>query len=309
MTKEANFKIRISNDGGNPKVKLLIKKIRIILRKIEGILAWLFPFYCLGCGREDETICGSCLEAAPRLEWQVCAYCRVLRAGGRTCDFCLRAGAALDGLLVASVYEKKGLMATSLHNFKYNGQMEYGKALVAFMNKFLEREKQLLMGEDSILKERNDSQLVWGSEKENFRLSGRWDDKEYLSCLGLEGIVICPIPLFPEKQRSRGFNQSEILANGINLPWNRINLLRRISYNKAQMTLSGEARLDNVKGVFECVKENFPAGLACVLLIDDVATTLATLEEAARVLRDAGVREVYGLVLARENFEIETKRL
>jgi competence protein ComFC len=236
--------------------------------KLPGqVLAWFFPFYCLGCGREDETICDSCLEKAPRLERQVCPYCRISMAGGRTCDFCVRGGAVLRGLLVASVYEKKGLIAKSLHNFKYNGQLDYGKALVAFMNKFLEQEAQP------------------------------------------NEMVICPIPLFPEKQRSRGFNQSEGLAKGINLYGERINLLKRVSYEKAQMTLSGEERLANVKGVFECIRENLPGNLEKVLLIDDVATTLATLEEAARVLLDAGVKEVFGLVLARENFEIETKRL
>lgn len=247
----------------------------MIFRKVGEILAWIFPFYCLGCGIEDQTICESCLGKVPRLERQVCAYCRVSMVGGRTCDFCLEGGAELNGLLVASIYEKKGLLARGLHNFKYNGQMEYGKSLIGFINKFLDDRDQRV--------ERADGQL--------------------------KKMVICPIPLFPEKQRSRGFNQSEVLAKGINLLGKRINLLKRISYQKAQMTLSGEARLANVKGVFEFVRGSFPENPERVLLIDDVATTLATLEEAARTLRAAGVKQVYGLVLARENFEIETKRL
>ena len=239
-----------------------------IFGQIKKILFWLFPFYCLGCGQEDRTLCNRCLEKVPRLERQVCAYCRVEMAGGRTCDFCFEEGAQLNGLLVASIYEKKSLLAKCLHNFKYNGQLDYGNTLIVLMNKFL-----------------LETEFNWGK------------------------ITICPIPIFPEKQRSRGFNQCEILANGINIPGERSNLLKRISYQKAQMTLSGEARLANVKGVFEYNGENFPEKLEKVLLVDDVATTLATLEEAALTLRGAGVKEVYGLVLARENFEIETNRL
>jgi len=146
--------------------------------------------------------------------------------------------------------------------------MEFGEALIKFLNKFLERTAL---------------------------------DSEWLS-----ETVICPIPLFSEKQKIRGFNQSELIAAKICLEGPRLNLLERIAYQKAQMTLNEEERLKNVKGVFRFSGTAAPRK---VILIDDVATTLATLEEAAVTLKAAGVEKVYALVLARENFEIERKRL
>lgn len=231
------------------------------------MIEWFFPFYCLGCGLEDNAICDECLERVPRLEGQVCPYCRVLSIGGRTCDFCAEGGAALDGLAVASVYEKRGLIARCLHNFKYNCQLEFGIKLGQFMNKFMTPQNFDFLKSDTI---------------------------------------ICPIPLFPAKEKMRGFNQSEILAQELAFSKNRKNLLKRVSYEKAQMTLNGEERTTNVKGVFEVLEIIDGAG---VVLIDDVATTLATLEEAARTLRNAGFVNVYALVLAREEFEIETQML
>ncbi len=255
--------------------------------EFKKLLNWIFPFYCLGCGKVDNAICEECLLGAPRCVKQVCGYCRVEAVGGKTCEFCVEGGAALSGLLVATVYTKKGLIAQGLHNFKYNGQMEFGEALVGFLDKFLEQE-------------------VTKSAKRKAQSGGNCDD----DCgVKLAEIIICPIPLFPAKELARGFNQSEFFARRISLDGERLNLLRRVSYNLAQATLSGAERLENVKGVFEFILDACEDLPEKVLLIDDVATTLATLEEAAWTLRNAGIKEVYGLVLAREDFETERKRL
>ncbi len=273
--------------------------------ELKKWLNWIFPFYCLGCGKVDNAICEECLLGAPRCVKQVCGYCRVEAVGGKTCEFCVEGGAALSGLLVATVYTKKGLIAQGLHNFKYNGQMEFGEALVGFLDKFLE-------------------QGVTKSAKRKAQSGGNCDDDcgvkiakrsvnsevcEDFGGVRLEDFIICPIPLFPAKELARGFNQSEFFARRISLDGVRLNLLRRVSYKLAQATLSGAERLENVKGVFEFVSDACEDLPEKVLLIDDVATTLATLEEAAWTLRNAGIKDVYGLVLAREDFETERKRL
>ena len=74
--------------------------------------------------------------------------------------------------------------------------------------------------------------------------------------------------------------------------------LRRIRSTQPQTQLTSEERRKNVRRAFGIVEHATLKGRA-VLLIDDVATTGSTLNECARALKKAGVKEVYGLVLAR----------
>ncbi len=110
--------------------------------------------------------------------------------------------------------------------------------------------------------------------------------------------VICAVPLHRSRQRSRGFNQAErvgrILAQRTG--WKLYPLLRRIKPTVAQVGLSRSARLHNLQDAFVCP---FELGGRNVLVVDDVATTGATLEECARVLKAAGAGRVWGWVVAR----------
>lgn len=113
------------------------------------------------------------------------------------------------------------------------------------------------------------------------------------------GAVLCPVPLHRKRLRWRGFNQAELLA-AVVAERKKIslrNLLERTSFKKPQMELSREERLMNVRQAFR-LKEGI-SGLSHVILIDDVATTLATLEACATTLKDAGVPKVTAIVLAR----------
>ncbi|MBU7044940.1 MAG: ComF family protein [Theionarchaea archaeon] len=67
----------------------------------------------------------------------------------------------------------------------------------------------------------------------------------------------------------------------------------------SQMNLKRDERRENVKGAFEVKYPNRFKGRK-ILLIDDVATTCATIDECARVLKNAGAQEVNALVLARD---------
>ena len=112
--------------------------------------------------------------------------------------------------------------------------------------------------------------------------------------------LIVPIPLHWKKLRDRSFNQTELLANSLgkklNIPV--ISVLKRIVHNPAQVDLPREKRLKNVKGIFACVRASNVLGKN-VLLIDDVFTTGATLNECARVLKESGARDVWGFTPAR----------
>jgi len=108
--------------------------------------------------------------------------------------------------------------------------------------------------------------------------------------------VVVPMPLHPERLRQRGWNPSALLARevaralGVRM---RARWLTRVRATAPQAGLSADARAHNVAGAFKAAR--VPTG--CVLLIDDVRTTGATLLEAARSLEAVG-HQVRSLVLA-----------
>lgn len=109
-----------------------------------------------------------------------------------------------------------------------------------------------------------------------------------------------PVPLHWRRERSRGFNQAEVLARPLGLPVRR--LLRRVEFTVPQVELPAEERHRNVRHAFALPSpgSRFPSPKGLVLvLVDDVSTTGATLEACARVLKAAGAREVRALTAAR----------
>ena len=110
---------------------------------------------------------------------------------------------------------------------------------------------------------------------------------------------IIPVPLHPSRLRKRGFNQAEILARELGercgLPV-RTDVLYRIRRTSPQKLLGRQERLRNLKGAFGVSADWTPCGN--VLLIDDIYTTGATLERAARVLKKAGAQKVFFLTIS-----------
>jgi ComF family protein len=111
--------------------------------------------------------------------------------------------------------------------------------------------------------------------------------------------VVVPVPLHPRREYERGFNQAEDLASHLGLPVAR--LLTRVKHTHSQIELPRHERQENVKDAFALSPG--PRSLIpdprIVVLVDDVSTTGSTLEACARVLRDAGVKEVRALTAAR----------
>jgi len=112
---------------------------------------------------------------------------------------------------------------------------------------------------------------------------------------------IAPIPLHKKRLLERGFNQAELLALKISecFGWPvEKNVIMRSRLTASQVDLDEAGRKENMKDAFSATD------LAKVLnqkiiLIDDVFTTGATMEECARVLKNVGAREVLGLALAK----------
>lgn len=114
-----------------------------------------------------------------------------------------------------------------------------------------------------------------------------------------EDSIITYVPMHPNKERRRGFNQAKIIAQKIGEKTGKpvSPLLRKIKDNKEQESLNKmQERLENVKGVFEAVKTKNQS----VLLVDDVYLTGATMQECVRVLNEAGANDIYGFALARK---------
>jgi predicted amidophosphoribosyltransferase len=107
---------------------------------------------------------------------------------------------------------------------------------------------------------------------------------------------IVPSPADPRRRGERGFHHADLLCACLPHERLRANQLRRAGPRAPQARLGRDARLKNLDGAF--VSE--PWSGETVLLVDDVATTGATLVEAARTLLAAGASSVGALVYAYE---------
>lgn len=103
---------------------------------------------------------------------------------------------------------------------------------------------------------------------------------------------LVPVPLHKVKERERGYNQAEKIADGVSEVTGlkiELNLVTRTKYTISQTLLSDKERLNNVKGKFkistECKNEK-------VIIVDDVVTTGNTVNEIALALKNAGASEI-----------------
>lgn len=112
--------------------------------------------------------------------------------------------------------------------------------------------------------------------------------------------VVTWAPLSARRLRERGYDQARLLAEGtaeyMETPC--LSLLKKRRHNAAQSgTKSADERRENVRGVY-AYAGNTPLDGRTVLLVDDIVTTGATLDECAGVLRKAGATEILALTLA-----------
>jgi ComF family protein len=123
-----------------------------------------------------------------------------------------------------------------------------------------------------------------------------------LEGLAARELVVVAVPLYPAKERQRGYNQALLLAEAAlaelrkTTPGWRLMLdrdcLRRIRDTESQFALTPRERRANLRGAFE-VRQSADLIGREVLLVDDIYTSGATARECARVLRQAGAVKVW----------------
>ena len=136
---------------------------------------------------------------------------------------------------------------------------------------------------------------------QDFKFNGKWQLAKLLAEAASvpKADALIPVPLFFAREQWRGFNQSREIARALPPPrpprqdlW-----LRRIADTPPQTRMpNAAARRKNVRGAFVAdakVRDKI------ILVVDDVMTSGATLNEIARTLKQAGAKEVFNLVAAR----------
>ncbi|MGI2336175.1 MAG: ComF family protein [Dehalogenimonas sp.] len=125
---------------------------------------------------------------------------------------------------------------------------------------------------------------------------------EYLKNNDIQGEALVPVPLHKSRLRERGYNQSELLALMIHRLTDTpvfLDTLKKTRPTPSQAeSPSVDVRRRSVVGAFQCYNNKLTG--RSVILIDDVATSGATLNACAQVLVAAGARRVVALTLARE---------
>ena len=126
-----------------------------------------------------------------------------------------------------------------------------------------------------------------------------WDDSDILPW----------IPISRQRKRSRGYDQSELLAKALaeELDWKLTPTLRKIRNTRPQSTMGGAPqRRANILGAYQVIDPDLVRDKR-ILLVDDIITTGATASEAARMLLTAGAKEVKLATLAVASHETQRK--
>ncbi|MGI9066139.1 MAG: double zinc ribbon domain-containing protein [Pyrinomonadaceae bacterium] len=117
-----------------------------------------------------------------------------------------------------------------------------------------------------------------------------------------EATRIVPVPLHPEREKARGFNQAALIARELSLatslPLDEVSLVRTHHTDRHRAGMDWKGRRETVADAFRVLYPALISGER-VLLVDDVFTTGATVSSCAKTLLDAGAAEVFVLTIAR----------
>jgi competence protein ComFC len=235
------------------------------LEPLRALVSLFYPPLCVVCSADIDArryLCVDCSGKALRIKPPFCDRCSEPFAGAITGTFACAncAHRALHFDAAVAAYRSRGIVRKLVHEFKYRRRFHLRHPLADWLSETLE----------------------------DPRLRGRRFD------------IIVPVPLHPARQRERGFNQAQLLAEllsaKISVPLR--GALERIRYTTTQTAFDRAERMENLRDAFRLRKKMNVRDLR-VLLIDDVLTTGSTLSECARVLKKAGAISVHAATTAR----------
>lgn len=228
----------------------------------------LFPKKCVGCGRSGKYVCHEC-EVGLWEEEQICPICRRVSRYGLKHKYC-HEPYSLDGLTCLWAYE--GVARAIIKKAKYRFFYDLLRELISLPVD---------------------------------QLSVRPEFNYFLKYLETKPVVV-PVPLYPKRLRERGFNQAEMIAKMFSQIWHlELNdCLIRVKDTGHQVGRTRIERLLALENAFQTspsvpLLNSGEGRRANILLVDDVWTTGATMNECGKTLKKAGVKRVWGLVLAR----------
>ena len=239
--------------------------------RIDWLFDWLYPPRCRACrgrilGRDAEYFCARCREHIQLVGHPLCDVCGrpFPDASGddHTCGVCLERRPQFVAARAWACYPREDdhPLRAVVQKFKYARKVSLGKPLGRLMARGCQ---------------------------------------EFLAAVNADLIV--PVPLYPKRLRWRGFNQSVLLGREVcrayGIPMDPF-LLQRRRETAAQTQLPEDERRRNVRGAF-ALNPDRPVKDKRILLIDDVYTSGATVNECSRTLKQGGAQDVYVLTLAR----------
>jgi predicted amidophosphoribosyltransferase len=291
------------------------------LRKVQNIiLDILFPPICLNCRKsfnhQNKLICENCLSLIKINYTLFCPICRARLAENKlTCQHKTLTYADLTQtsadkkqktfsyyLAAAGNYDDQ-VLQNLIHYFKYKRFKNLAPVLGEILIKYL-NQLSLIKAKEISSERGSEAERAWfpsearesEAEAPAKPLAGRLSGSENLSLW-----LIVPVPLHPRRERERGFNQAKILAEIVAHHFNLtlIEALKRIKNTKPQAKIKDiEKRMQNI---FNCFAIKSPEAIQGknIILIDDVFTSGATINEAVKVLKQNGAKKVIALVLAK----------
>ncbi len=246
---------------------LQLNTIKTLRRFKDDLLDFIYPQSCPICkeplNQGEKEVCENCWANLAILPHSFCPYCQSFFEEDdsiikHSCNYLTRP-ADRKILAVRSLATFDDHYKTLIHRVKYDKKIPLGKRLARRLGEQAARER------------------------------------DFSNC-----DLVIPVPLYRARKRERGFNQSEILAEGISRALNitvSTDILKRTKNTKDQTNLNAEQRQENVRNAFAVIQPEKVLGKK-VILVDDVMTTGATLNECARMLLDAGAKRVLGATLA-----------
>ena len=238
------------------------------MRNIQKVLDWFYPRVCPGCqspsDREERYWCWECWGAIALFEEMGhCSICGHPSEGAVSHSFVCGSCRAHRPAFdrARAAADFRGTLQDQIHAFKYNHAFWMQQDLC---------------------------DLLEGAVQAHF------------SPAAID--VVLPVPLFPTRQRERSYNQAALLAEELALRIDRRvdeQSLVRIRKTETQTHFNAAKRRENMSGAFAVVRPEW-VRQRCVLLVDDVMTTGATLDECAKALKKAGARTVWALTVARK---------